>query len=49
MENQDKIAYWELLFKEHDESGLSLNSLKILVNTESLSCFSFGFNMKRIR
>ena len=25
MENQDKIAYWKLLFKEHEESGLSLS------------------------
>lgn len=24
MENQEKIAYWKLLFKEHEESGLSL-------------------------
>jgi len=24
MENQDKIAHWKLLFKEHEESGLSL-------------------------
>lgn len=23
MENQDKIAHWRLLFKEHEESGLS--------------------------
>lgn len=24
MENQDKIAHWKLLFKEHEESGLTL-------------------------
>lgn len=24
MENQEKIAHWKLLFKEHEESGLSL-------------------------
>lgn len=25
MEKQDKIAHWKLLFKEHEESRLSLN------------------------